>query len=94
MAGLRLLVGAEELLRYFEGFGRQYAGEQWRHGAELCRRWLTFAAGTPTQADINEFVARLEVEPHTGSGWLDLGMQFRHWARSRGFPGRERVAVG
>jgi hypothetical protein len=51
----------------------------------MCRRWQALLTGQPTQADIEDFVTRLEAEPNYGSGWLDLGMQFRHWARSRGF---------
>lgn len=85
MAGLRLPEGAEDFLRYFEGVNRQYPGEHWRNGAEMSRRWLALLAGEPTQADIDEFVARLEAEPNYGSGWLDLGMQFRSWARQCGF---------
>jgi hypothetical protein len=85
MAELRLPVGAEQLLRYFEGVDREYPGQHWRNGAEMCRRWQALLTGHPTQADIEDFVTRLEAEPNYGSGWLDLGMQFRHWARSRGF---------
>jgi hypothetical protein len=85
MEELPLPVGAEQLLRYFEGVDREHPGPHWQNGAEMCRRWLGLLAGNPSQADIDAFVARLEVEPNCGSGWLDLGMQFRHWARSRGF---------
>lgn len=85
MAELRLPVGAEKLLRYFESIDREYPGEHWRNGAEMCRRWLQLLADGATQTDIDQFVARLESEPGSGSGWLDLGMQFRHWARSQGF---------
>ena len=82
MPELRLPVGAEQLLRYFEGVGREYPSNHCRNG---CQRWQALLAGQPTQADIDVFVARLEAEPSGGSGWLDLGMQFRHWARQRGF---------
>ena len=78
-------VGAEQLLRYFEGVDREYPGAHWRNGAAMCRRWQALLAGRPTQADIDAFVARLEAELNPGSGWLDLGMQFRHWARQSGF---------
>jgi hypothetical protein len=39
MAELRLPIGAEELLRYFESIDREYPGEHWRNGAAMCRRW-------------------------------------------------------
>jgi hypothetical protein len=85
MAELRLPVGAEELLRYFEAVDREYPGEHWRNGAAMCRRWLALLADGASQTAIDEFVARLEAEKDHGSGWLDLGMQFRHWAKSQGF---------
>lgn len=77
--------GAEELLQYFEGVDRDYPGEHLRNGAEMCRRWQVLMTTLPTQADIDTFVARLEAEPNFGTGWLDLGMQFRHWALQQGF---------
>lgn len=85
MADIRLPVGADELLQYFEGVNRKYPGEHWCNGAAMCRRWLALISDGATQADIDQFVARLESEPHPGSGWFDLGLQFRHWARSQGF---------
>ena len=85
MAEIRLPRGADELLQYFEGVNREYPGAQWRNGADMCRRWLQLITLGATQADVDEFVARLESENNYGSGWLDLGMQFRHWARTQGF---------
>ncbi len=85
MGELRLPVGAEQLLRYFEGVDREYPGEHWRNGAEMCRRWLSLT-GVPrvSQSEVDDFITRLEAERSPGSGWIDLDLQFRHWARSRG----------
>lgn len=85
MGQMQLPVGADELLRYFEGVSREHAGEHWHNGVEMCRRWLQLIATGATQIDVDEFVARLQSEKDHGSGWVDLGLQFRHWARSRGF---------
>jgi hypothetical protein len=85
MAEGRSSTEAEKFLRYFEGVAGQYPGEHWRDGAELCRRWLALLSSGATQPDIDEFVARLEAEKNQGSGWLDLSMQFRRWARANGF---------
>ena len=86
MAEIRLPHGANELLQYFEGVNREYPGEHWRNGAEMCRRWLLLAdVPGVSQVDIDAFVARLRSEPNPGSGWTDLGMQFKYWARTRGF---------
>lgn len=85
MAEFRLPVGATELLAYFEGVARHDPRPHWREGAEMCRRWMDLASRSPRQSDIIEFAARLDAEPAPGSGWLDLAMQFRHWARCQGF---------
>jgi len=77
--------GAESLLAYFENVGRAYPAPHWRHGAEMCRWWLELLSGDPTQADIDRFIARLDAETDCGSGWQDLSMQFRGWARAQGF---------
>jgi hypothetical protein len=82
---ISLPVGAAELLRYFEGVDREYPEAHWRRGAEMCRQWLRLTSGPVTQRDIDEFVGKLDGEQSPGSGWLDLGMQFRSWARDRGF---------
>ncbi len=84
MAESELPVEVERLIRYFEGVERESPGKHWRNGAAMCRRWRTMLTGQPTQVDIDEFVARLEAEPNYGSAWLELTMQFRHWARRRG----------
>jgi hypothetical protein len=81
----RLPRGPAELLGYFEFVGGKNPDNHWRNGADMCRWWLAFIANGATQTDIDKFVARLESEPNSGSGWLDLGMQFRHWARTQGF---------
>jgi hypothetical protein len=85
MDEIRLPVGATELLAYFEGISRDNPDPHWHNGAEMCRRWMSLTSRPSTQAEIDEFVARLETEPTPGSAWIDLGLQFRHWARSQGF---------
>ena len=74
--------GASELLRYYEKLAEKFPqSPHWQNGVELCQRWLRLASqGHVTQADIDEFVTRLDSEPQPGSGWLDLGLRFRHWA--------------
>jgi hypothetical protein len=67
---LRLPLGAEELLRYFERMEREYPGPHWRAGVEMCRRWLALLAGEATQIDIDQFIARLETETDGSlDGW-------------------------
>ena len=85
MEKIRLPVGAAELLRYFEGVAREYPDAHWERGAEMCRRWLHFISASATQQGVDEFVRALSAGQSPGSGWLDLGMQFRAWARDRGF---------
>ena len=85
MRDIRFPIDAAELLTYFESISRSSSDTHWRNGAEMCRRWLALMAQPATQGDIDLFLARLESEPNPGSGWTDLGMRFRHWARARGF---------
>lgn len=85
MSDFGLPSGPVQLLGYFERVDREYPGEHWRRGAEMCRRWIELVAGEPCQADVDAFVSDLEGEPNPGSGWIDLGLQFRHWARGCGF---------
>ncbi len=88
MSEIRFPRGADKLLQYFEGVNREYPAAHWQNGAEMCRRWLSLTeASDLSQADVDAFVARLKAESNPGSGWMDLGMQFRHWARSRGLSG-------
>ena len=51
----------------------------------MCRQWLRLLAGPVTQRDVDEFVRALDAEASPGSGWQDLGMPFRAWARQQGF---------
>lgn len=77
---------ADKLLQYFEGVNWQDPGDHWRDGAEMCRRWLCLlSAEDVSQRDVDTFIARLRMEPNRGTGWIELDIQFRHWARSRGF---------
>jgi hypothetical protein len=85
MSESQLPAGASGLLRYFEGVARASARPHWRNGVVMCNRWLGLIAGPATQADIDRFIEQLVSEPEPGSGWLDLGIQFRAWARSQGF---------
>jgi hypothetical protein len=86
MSEIRLPRGAGELLNYFEDVNREDPDEHWQNGADMCRRWLALADATAvSQAEIDDFVAQLKAEPKPGTDWIDLGMQFKHWARSRGF---------
>lgn len=86
MHGGGQVTGARQLLVYFERLRRGSSDPRGARGAEMCRRWMTLQErGEVSQNDIDAFLAGLEAEPEPGSGWMDLGMQFRHWARTRGF---------
>jgi hypothetical protein len=86
MTEIQLPNGPHELLRYFEGVDHAYPDPHWKNGAIMCRRWIQLAESQAIhQEQIDSFVRRLGEEEHSGAGWLDLGLQFRHWARLRGF---------
>ncbi len=77
--------GPLKLLRYFERCDRERPDAHWQAGVAMCRLWLELLEAEVQQADVDAFLARLEAERNPGSGWVDLGMQFRFWARSSGF---------
>ena len=87
MAEPRLPADVKHFLRYFEATNRDYPDERWQNGAELSRRWLAMQAQDQiSQAEIDEFLELLQAEPNKqGSGWWDLDIHFRRWARSLGF---------
>jgi hypothetical protein len=87
MREIRLPVGADELRSYFASVSAEYPEDaHWRNGVEMCDWWLRLCNSSSVgQADIDMFIKRLSEEKDAGSGWLDLGMQFRHWAKLRGF---------
>lgn len=76
---------ARQLLRYFERAHHESVDEHMRRGAAVCRRWLDMTASGTTQAAIDDVAAVLDAEASPGSGWIDLGLRFKHWARVRGF---------
>jgi hypothetical protein len=87
MPEIRLPVGAEQLRNYFESVSSEHPDDpHWANGVEMCDWWLRLtSAASASQAEIDLFLKRLAEEKDAGSGWLDLGMQFRHWARLQGF---------
>ncbi|MCI0702580.1 MAG: hypothetical protein L0241_15965 [Planctomycetia bacterium] len=78
-------VEAQEILAYFEMVNRTHPKQHWQNGIELSQRWLQLLSAGATQADIDQFVSRLESEPISGGGWHDLATRFRYWARLQGF---------
>lgn len=83
---INLPKGPNQLEAYFASVNQVYPGRQWVNGIQMCRWWAELQEkDTLTQADIDAFLALLNAEPDIGSGWADLGLQFSHWARQRGF---------
>lgn len=85
MREVALPTGPEQLLQYFEAAARESGDPHWRNGVEACSRWLALIDGIVTQTEIDQLIAWLDAEPDPGSGWLDLELQFRAWARDQGF---------
>lgn len=85
MTEIALPTAPEQLLHYFEAVARKSGDPRSRNGAEMCARWLALIDRFVTQAEIHQFLERLSAEPDPGTGWLDLELQFRAWARDKGF---------
>lgn len=84
---INLPKGPKQLEAYFVSVNQSVPHLRWaKNGIQLCRWWAELQEkNTPTQADIDAFLALLNTEPEIGSGWVDLGLQFSYWARQRGF---------
>ena len=58
----------------------------WRKGAEMCVwRHRLQSEQSLQQADIDAFLESYRAEVSRHSVWLALGLEFRRWARERGF---------
>jgi len=84
MNEISLPIGPAGLLQYFDAVARETDDPHFRKGAAMCRQWLRLISGPVTQREVDEFIDELETEQDPGSGWVDLGMQFRAWARDQG----------
>jgi hypothetical protein len=87
----RLPIGALELKDYFTRIPLEYPqgnrdDPHWKNGTEMCEWWIRLDAKNDLrQVDIDAWLQRHSMEANPGSGWLDLGGQFKHWAEARGF---------
>ena len=79
--------GPEQLRSYFASVSAEHPEDpHWANGLMMCDWWLRLrAAATVTQPEIDSFIKRLAEETDSGTGWLELGLQFKHWARGQGF---------
>lgn len=77
--------GVHRLLQYFKAMVSVEDNPQWRSGIELCHKWLLLQSSELTQAEVSEFVRRLNAEPNPGPVWSDFRQQFIHWIGNRGF---------
>ncbi len=76
--------------RFHEYFLSRAAKEprdpHWRNGVAMCDRWLALMARSDvSQTEIDAFIQRLDTEPDCGTGWVEMGLRFRAWARKKGF---------
>jgi hypothetical protein len=76
---------AEKLLRYFEHTQRNYPDQHWQNGVDMCHCWLAlYNSPEVLQSDIDAFLSLVESESNPGTGWIELDVMFRQWARSVG----------
>ena len=74
----------QQMLAYFERQSRENTDPHWQRGVEMCRHWADIKK-SPSQATIDQFLLDFSAESNPGTGWIDLGLRFRFWARSEGF---------
>lgn len=84
---LELPKGPEQLREYFASVSAAHPEDvHWRNGVEMAERWFAYCRRDDvSQAEIDQFIHRMQQEPNHGSGWFDLLLQFKWWARQKGF---------
>jgi hypothetical protein len=82
---IRIPTGAHELLRYFEDLTARNPSAHYQHGVAMCLRWIELIDKGASQSDITGYLSQLKSELEPGTGWIDLGLQFKSWARASGF---------
>jgi hypothetical protein len=77
---------AQNLLNYFQETANLDPNPKWKLGAEVARTWLELInAPLASQEDIDALVEIISQYKSQSSGWFDLGIGVRHWARSKGY---------
>lgn len=80
--------GAKRLLAYFHNRSAPDSA-QCEKAHYVCKRWIAMCeSGEVNQWEINELLILLDSEEDTGSGWLDLRMQFGAWVAKQRKRGR------
>ncbi|MBN2211134.1 MAG: hypothetical protein JW709_07030 [Sedimentisphaerales bacterium] len=74
-------------IQYFQKLSvEQSDNSQWRFCLEMAESWLAYCQKTDlSQTDINSFIQRVDASPYSGSGLLDMMLQFKGWAKKKGF---------
>jgi hypothetical protein len=78
-------VGPGHLLKYYKIMAKDDPNPHWQHGIEMCCVWQCLRVSKLRQEHIDQFLARLRVEPDAGVMWWDFRAQFMNWARNKGF---------
>lgn len=78
--------GPHKLIKYFRHQYESSHDEHYKNGMSLCEKWISLLKNPDVhQGDISDFIAILNEEKNYGSGWIDLKLQFKAWARHNGF---------
>jgi len=76
----------EKAKRYFERLAQQNPSPHGGNGVAICQQFLELQhRQAVSQSDVDNLLARLVAEPSPGTGWYEVEILCRHWARQRGF---------
>ena len=76
----------DKMRRYFVRVGSESPDPHWANGVMMCDWWIRLQeARIIPQSEIDSFLKRLAEEKNPGSGWLEIHLQFKIWAKEHGF---------
>ena len=79
------MTSREHAEAFVKAYSKPAADDYERHLLDFAKRWLNLIDDElPEQEAVHDMLSELDVDhPAYGSGWVDLQMGFRSWAKAQ-----------
>ena len=79
------MTSREHAATFVRAYGKPNADDYDRHLFDFAKRWLELMDSEhPSARAILDTLSELQVDhPDHGTGWIDLQLEIRHWARTQ-----------